>query len=170
MTAEPFVPPPYPYDRLERLTPVAAGHDGGVVDLSIGTPMDPPPAAVVAAFSSSNAERGYPNSIGSPALREAVTRWLARRFGLDVAPADVGACIGSKEFVTTLPQWLKLRTPSRDTILYPAISYPSYEMGAILAGCRAVPVPLGRRRAPRPCCHRSCRRLTGTGALGQQPG
>jgi succinyldiaminopimelate transaminase len=142
VTAEPFVPPPYPYDRLERLAPVADRHEGGVVDLSIGTPMDPPPAAVVAAFSSSNAERGYPNSIGSPALREAVARWLGRRFGLDMPPGAVGACIGSKEFVTTLPQWLKLRTPSRDTILYPAISYPSYEMGAILAGCRAIAVPL----------------------------
>lgn len=145
MTAEPFVPPPYPYDRLDRLAPLAAAHEGGAVDLSIGTPMDPPPSAVVEAFSRSNAERGYPNSIGSPALREAVTGWFARRFAVELAPSAVGACIGSKEFVATLPQWLKLRTPSRDTILYPAISYPTYAMGAVLAGCRAVPVPLDDR-------------------------
>lgn len=142
MTVAPFVPPPYPYDRLDRLAPVADAHDGGVVDLSIGTPMDPPPPAVVEAFSRSDAERGYPNSIGSPALRDAVRRWFGRRFDLDLAPSAIGACIGSKEFVATLPQWLKLRSPQRDTILYPAVSYPTYEMGAVLAGCRAVPVPL----------------------------
>jgi hypothetical protein len=28
-----FVPPPYPYDRLQQLVPVAAAHDGGAVDL-----------------------------------------------------------------------------------------------------------------------------------------
>ena len=50
MTAEPFVPPPYPYDRLDRLAPLATHHDGGVVDLSIGTPFDPPPASVINAF------------------------------------------------------------------------------------------------------------------------
>ena len=55
--------------------------------------------------------------------------------------ADRRRAIGTKEFVGTLPQWLHLRDPGRDTVLYPAISYPTYEMGAILAGCRPVPVP-----------------------------
>ena len=137
-----FVPPPYPYERLDRLQPIAAKHEGGVVDLSIGTPMDPTPPAVVAAFSTSDAERGYPASIGTAALRAAVSRWIARRFGVAVDPSVVGACIGSKEFVGTLPQWLKLRSPARDTVLYPAVSYPTYEMGAILAGCRPVAVPV----------------------------
>jgi succinyldiaminopimelate transaminase len=114
-----------------------------VVDLSIGTPCDPPPAAVVRALAGSGAERGYPPSIGSPELRAAAQRWLAGRFDVDVPAEQIGACIGTKEFVGTLPQWLQLRTPSRDTVLYPAVAYPTYEMGAILAGCRAVPVPLG---------------------------
>jgi succinyldiaminopimelate transaminase len=137
-----FVPPPYPYDRLDRLVPLADRFDGGVVDLSIGTPMDPPPAAVVEAFSTSDSERGYPQSIGSPELRRAATRWIARRFAVDVPDSAVGACVGTKEFVGTLPQWLRLRTPDRDTVLYPAASYPTYEMGAILAGCRPVAVPI----------------------------
>ena len=55
--------------------------------------------------------------------------------------AQIAAAIGTKEFVGTLPQWMRLRAPDRDTVLYPEISYPTYEMGAILAGCRAVPVP-----------------------------
>jgi succinyldiaminopimelate transaminase len=136
-----FVPPPYPYDRLDRLATIAARHDGGIVDFSIGTPIDPPPDAVVDALGSSGAERGYPPSIGSVDLRTAVRRWLDRRFSVDVPISAVGVCIGTKEFVGTLPQWLKLRRPDRDTVLYPAVSYPTYEMGAILAGCRAVPVP-----------------------------
>lgn len=137
-----FQPPPYPYDRLEPLKAKAAAHDGGLVDLSIGTPCDPPPPEVVAALASSNAERGYPASIGSPALREAASGWMSTRFGLDVASSAVAACVGTKEFVATTPQWLKLRTPDRDTVLYPAISYPTYEMGAILAGLRPLPVPV----------------------------
>ncbi len=137
-----FVPPPYPYDRLDRLVPVAERHAGGVVDLSIGTPIDPPPPAVVAALAASDSERGYPPSIGTVAFREAAARWVARRFGVDLDAGLVGACIGTKEFVGTLPQWLKLRSPDRDTVLYPAVSYPTYSMGATLAGCRPVAVPM----------------------------
>ncbi len=135
-----FVPPPYPYDRLDRLVPITEAHPGGTVDLSIGTPADPPPAHVVEALSSSGAERSYPPSIGTLAFRQAARRWMQRRFDVEVPDAGIGATIGSKEFVATLPQWMQLRTPTRDTVLYPAISYPSYEMGAILAGCRPVPV------------------------------
>ncbi|MFM7526583.1 MAG: aminotransferase class I/II-fold pyridoxal phosphate-dependent enzyme [Actinomycetota bacterium] len=142
MTSQPFVPPPYPYDRLDALAKLAAKHDGGVIDLSIGTPCDAPTAAVVAALSSSNTERGYPPSIGSEPLRTAARDWMRRRFNIDMPIAQIAACVGSKEFVATTPQYMKLRRPDRDTVLYPAVSYPTYEMGAILAGCRAVPVPM----------------------------
>ena len=142
MTDAAFVPPPYPYDRLAPLIEQAARHDGGAIDLSIGTPCDPPSAAVLAALAGSGTERGYPPSIGTPAFREAVSGWFERRFGVDVAPGAVAACIGSKELVAGLPHWLRLRDPSRDTVLYPEVSYPSYDMGAQLAGCRAVPVPV----------------------------
>ena len=137
-----FEPPVYPYERLAGAKEKAEAHPGGVVDLSIGTPCDPPPAAVAAALGSSDAERGYPASLGSLALREAAADWMRRRHGVEVSPAAVAACVGTKEFVGTLPQWLKLRRPERDTVLYPAVSYPTYEMGATLAGCRAVPVPV----------------------------
>jgi succinyldiaminopimelate transaminase len=143
MAADPdgFVPPPYPYDRLDRLAKIAAGHDGGAVDLSVGTPCDPPLAAVVERLATSNTERGYPPSIGTDALRSAVARWMQRRFGIEVPTSRIAACVGTKEFVASTPHYLKLRAPSRDTVLYPAVAYPTYEMGAILAGCRAVPVP-----------------------------
>ncbi|HEX6417457.1 MAG TPA: hypothetical protein VFZ77_03145, partial [Acidimicrobiales bacterium] len=45
-----FQPPPYPYDRLDELREIAASWSGGAVDLSIGTPYDPPPAMVVTAL------------------------------------------------------------------------------------------------------------------------
>jgi succinyldiaminopimelate transaminase len=141
-TAPGFVPPPYPYDRVDRFKPLADSFEGGLIDFSIGTPCDPPPAAVVEALGSSGAERGYPPSIGSVALRTAVQNWIGRRFDVDVPTAQIGACIGTKEFVGTLPQWLKLRRPDLDTVLFPSISYPTYAMGATLAGCRAVAVPM----------------------------
>jgi succinyldiaminopimelate transaminase len=135
-----FIPPPYPYDRLDEITAIAARHEGGAVDLSIGTPCDPPPPAVLAALSAGDTARGYPPSIGTPAFRAAAARWIERRLGASVDPAtEVAACVGTKEFVASLPQYLRLRDPSRDTVLYPAISYPTYEMGATLAGLRAVP-------------------------------
>ena len=135
-----FEPPPYPYDRLDAFQKIAAAHEGGVVDLSIGTPCDPPPQAVIDALSGSGAERGYPASIGSEALRRSIARWMGRRFAVDVPVSRIAACIGTKEFVATTPQYMKLRRPNRDTVLYPAVAYPTYEMGATLAGLRAVPV------------------------------
>ena len=135
-----FVPPPYPYDRLDEIIALANEHEGGAVDLSIGTPCDPAPPQVVAAMCSGDTSRGYPSSIGTPALRDAAAAWIARRLGAVVDPAtEIGACVGSKEFVASVPQYLKLRDPARDTVLYPAVSYPTYDMGAVLAGCRAVP-------------------------------
>ena len=135
-----FVPPPYPYDRLDEISAIANRHPGGAVDLSIGTPCDPPPEAVVAALAAAAPARGYPPSIGTPTFRDAAARWVQRRLHATVDPAtEIAACVGSKEFVASVPQYLKLRDPSRDTVLYPAISYPTYEMGATLAGCRAVP-------------------------------
>ena len=144
-----FVPPAYPYDRLEPAKKAAAGFDGGIIDLSIGTPSDPPPAGVLEALAAvpstadaDGAARGYPPSIGTRGFREAIRAWTAARLGAAVPAEAIGACVGTKEFVATTPQWLKLRRPDRDTVLYPAVSYPTYEMGATLAGLRAVAVPL----------------------------
>lgn len=133
-----FVLPPYPYDRLERVRELAADLPGGAVDLSVGTPCDDPSPAVLDALRS--AAGPYPPSVGTAALRSAASDWMAQRLAVEVDPADVAACVGTKEFVAGLPHWLRLLRPDRDTVLYPAVSYPSYAMGAVLAGCRAVPV------------------------------
>lgn len=139
----PFVPPAYPYDRLEPISLLATDSFPTAIDLSVGTPIDPPAESVVRALcSSADLARRYPPSVGTPALLGAFADYFERRFQVALEPDCIGATIGSKEFVTGLASALRLRDPRRDTVLYPAISYPSYEMGAILAGCRAVPVPM----------------------------
>jgi len=140
-----FRPPPYPYERLNPLRAAAAALEGGMVDLSVGSPCDPPSPAVLAALASADeggATRGYPSSAGSAVARTAAAGWMQRRLGVSVGPDGVALCIGTKELVAGLPAWLHLRDPSRDTVLYPALSYPTYEMGALLGGLRAVPVPV----------------------------
>ena len=138
---EGFVPPVYPFDKLDELAEIARSHEGGTVDLSVGTPCDPPPAEVLAALGTSAAERGYPSSMGSGEYREAALGWMSRRLGVDTAEVSVAACVGTKELVSGVPHLLRLRTPIRDTVLCPELAYPTYEMGAILARCRAVAVP-----------------------------
>jgi succinyldiaminopimelate transaminase len=138
-----FVPPVYPYFRLDALKQRAAEAPGGIVDLSVGTPNDPVPDTVVKALADAGeGAAGYPRAVGGPALREAAAGWMERTFGVTVDPAHVVNVIGTKELVASLPHLLRLRDPSRDTVLYPAVSYPTYAMGAQLGGCRAVPVPL----------------------------
>ncbi len=143
-----FNPPPYPYARLDELRGIADRHDGGVIDCSIGTPCDAPPPAVMAELAKGDGARGYPSSFGSPAYRAAAAGWMSRRFGVELDVEQVAACVGTKEFVASVAGYLKLRRPDRDTVLYPAISYPTYEMSATLAGLRAVSVPVhgGRLR------------------------
>jgi succinyldiaminopimelate transaminase len=139
-----FVPPIYPYFRLDALKQRAGEAPGGIVDLSIGTPNDPVPDIVVDALAKAGpGAAGYPRAVGGPALREAAAGWMERSFGVTIDSAQVVNVIGTKELVASLPHLLRLRDPSRDTVLYPAVSYPTYAMGAQLGGCRAVPVPLG---------------------------
>jgi succinyldiaminopimelate transaminase len=143
MAASGFVPPPYPHDRLLELRAIAEAVPGGIVDCSVGTPVDPmPEVARRALVDAAPAATGYPPAVGAPAYRQAAAAWIGRRFGVDVSPDVVLVCIGTKELVASLPRWLSLRDPSRDTVLYPGIAYPTYEMGALLAGLRAISVPL----------------------------
>ncbi len=135
-----FSPPPYPYERLGGIKRLAGALEGGAIDCSIGTPIDPPPAMVLDELARGAGARGYPPSAGTEAFRTSARDWLAERFGVEVEPNDLAACVGTKEFVASLAGYLHLRTPDRDTVLYPAISYPTYAMGATLAGLRAVPV------------------------------
>lgn len=137
-----FVPPSYPYERLDGLRRIASALDGGAIDCSIGTPVDPPPAAVLEELARAIGARGYPASAGSEDYRLAAAEWIQRRFGVALETDQLAGCVGTKEFVGTLAGYLHLRAPERDTVLYPSVSYPTYAMGATLAGLRAVAVDL----------------------------
>lgn len=140
-----YRPPPYAYGLLDDLRVVADKHTGGAIDLSVGNPFDPPPPSAVTDVGSPWGEAGYPPSAGTEAFRRAAARWLHRRAGAHVDPVDVAACVGTKEFFGTLPWLLARRRPDRDTVLLPALGYPSYEHGAEFAGLRIVRVPLDHR-------------------------
>ncbi|MEV0587423.1 succinyldiaminopimelate transaminase [Nonomuraea sp. NPDC050310] len=124
--------PDFPWDRLEPYKARALAHPGGIVDLSVGTPVDPVPAVVQEALVAAADSPGYPLTHGTPALREAAAGWLARRHGVTVDPAAVLPLIGSKEFVAWLPTYLR----SAHVVL-PELAYPTYDVGARLAGARA---------------------------------
>lgn len=137
-----FSPPPYPYERLDAMKKAAEKFEGGPIDCSIGTPVDAPPTFVLEELARGTGLRGYPPSIGTPSYRESCANWMNRRFSVSLTAADIAACIGTKEFVASLAGYLHLRSPEKDTVLYPQISYPTYAMGATLGGLRAAPVPL----------------------------
>lgn len=137
-----YVPPKYPHDRLAPFKEVANSFEGGAIDLSVGTPNDVPPELVMQALNNVSLTKSYQPSIGILGLREAASRWLERRLGVIVDPAHIAATIGTKEFVVSTPSYLALRYPDKDVVLYPAISYPSYAMGAELAGLESYAVPV----------------------------
>ena len=125
--------PDFPWDRLADAGRRAAAHPDGLVDLSVGTPVDPVGASVQAALAAAANSPGYPTVHGTPALREAYVGWLARRHhvhGID--PAAVLPTIGSKELVGSLPTQLGLT--GEDLVVIPEIGYPTYEVGALMAG------------------------------------
>jgi succinyldiaminopimelate transaminase len=129
--------PDFPWDRLVPYERQAAAHPGGLVDLSVGTPVDPTPGVVRDALAAAADAPGYPATYGTPALREAVVAWFARRWGIDtVDPDGVLPTIGSKELVAWLPTLLDVG-PS-DAVVHPRLAYPTYEVGARLAGADPV--------------------------------
>lgn len=106
------------------------------MDLSIGTPVDPVPAAVQAALAGAADSPGYPATQGTQRLREAAAGWLARRHGVTTDPAAVLPVIGSKEIIAGLPTLLGCGPG--DTVVHPELAYPTYDIGARLAGADPV--------------------------------
>jgi aspartate/methionine/tyrosine aminotransferase len=119
----------------EELLVLARGSGSAPLDLSLGIPADPAP--VPGGGPPGDEPGGYPPSAGTEALRTAAAGYLRRRFGVALEPDAVAACVGSKEFISTLPLFLRdagLVPPGRDTVLVPQLCYPAYENGARLAG------------------------------------
>ncbi|MFE7731008.1 bifunctional succinyldiaminopimelate transaminase/glutamate-prephenate aminotransferase [Streptomyces anthocyanicus] len=124
--------PTFPWDKLEPYKKTAAAHPGGIVDLSVGTPVDPVPELIQKALVDAADSPGYPTVWGTPALRDAITGWVERRLGArDVTHRHVLPVVGSKELVAWLPTQLGLGPGDR--VAFPRLAYPTYEVGARLA-------------------------------------
>ncbi|MGW6508125.1 succinyldiaminopimelate transaminase [Streptomyces niveus] len=129
--------PVFPWDKLEPYKATAAAHPDGIVDLSVGTPVDPVPDLIQRALVAAANSPGYPTVWGTPQLRDALTGWAERRLGArDVAHANVLPVVGSKELVAWLPTQLGLG--AGDRVAYPRLAYPTYEVGARLCGAEPV--------------------------------
>lgn len=129
--------PEYPWQLLAPYKATAAQHPAGVVDLSIGAPVDPTPQVIQDALRSAANWPGYPGSSGTDALREAIASWYQRR--RDVAGLGIehiAATVGSKEFIAWLPVLLGLGPD--DVIVYPTVAYPTYDIGAKIVGATSV--------------------------------
>ncbi|QTF72150.1 succinyldiaminopimelate transaminase [Arthrobacter woluwensis] len=129
--------PEYPWEALAPYRAKAAQHAGGVVDLSIGTPVDPTPAFIQDALAAAADAHGYPTVHGTPALREAVVDWFARRRNVSgLNPDAVLPTVGSKEMVAWLPFFLGLKPG--DVVVRPSVAYPTYDIGAQLVGATPI--------------------------------
>lgn len=145
--------PVFPWDRLRPYEADAAAHPGGIVDLSVGTPVDPVPAVVRRALTDAANSPGYPTVWGTEALRDAILGWCAARTGtggLGLTHEHVLPVIGSKELVASLP--FQLGIGPGDRVAFPALAYPTYEVGARLVGAEPVAYAAGElpERAPDP--------------------
>jgi succinyldiaminopimelate transaminase len=129
--------PDFPWDKLTTYAATARAHADGLVDLSVGTPVDPTPEVVQRALREAADAPGYPTTIGLPATRQAAVDWLARRFGVTGLGLDgVLPVVGSKELVGSLA--LHLGVGPGDLVVHPSLAYPTYEVGAALAGARVL--------------------------------
>ena len=131
--------PDFPWDSLRPYRERAAEHPDGVVDLAVGTPVDPTPEIARTALSAAANAPGYPTTVGAPVVRAAIIEWMGRRRGVkDLSEAEVIPTIGSKESVALLP--LHLGVGPGDLVLHPRAAYPTYDVGARLVGATPVPV------------------------------
>jgi succinyldiaminopimelate transaminase len=129
--------PDYPWNAMEPYRAVASAHADGIVDLSIGSPVDPTPQIVREALVQATDAHAYPLTTGTSELSSSIVSWFARRRGVTgLTTAQVLPTIGSKEFVAWLPIMLGLKPG--DVVVHPTAAYPTYEIGAVMAGATAL--------------------------------
>lgn len=128
--------PDYPWDQMVPFAERARAHPDGIVDLSIGSPVDPTPALIRDALARATDAHAYPQTAGTPELRRAIIEWFARRRGVTgLAERNVLPTVGSKELVALLPFMLGIG--EGDVIVHPRAAYPTYAIGAAIAGAEA---------------------------------
>jgi succinyldiaminopimelate transaminase len=129
--------PTFPWDTIADAAATAAAHPDGIVDLSVGTPVDPTPQVIRDALAAAADAPGYPPTLGSADMRAAAVRMLERRHGVTGLSTDaVIPSIGSKELVALLP-WLLGLGPG-DVVVVPELAYPTYDVGARMANAEVL--------------------------------
>ncbi len=122
-------------------TRIAAGQP--VIRLDIGNPDLPPPSAVIGALNASAANphhHGYGSYRGDAGYRRALVEYYQRRFEVELNPeTEILPLIGSKEGLVNLSLAYLDRG---DVSLVPAIAYPSYQAGALMAGAETITLPM----------------------------
>ncbi|WP_040164983.1 succinyldiaminopimelate transaminase [Microbacterium gorillae] len=127
----------YPWDAVVPYRDRASAHPGGLVDLSIGSPVDETPRIIREALAAATEAHSYPATVGTTQLRRAIADWFARRRGVPaLTEANVLPTIGSKELVALLPTLLGLG--AGDVVVHPRAAYPTYEVGAVVVGATPV--------------------------------
>ncbi len=130
--------PVFPWDTLAEAKTLAGTHPDGIVDLSVGTPVDPVAPLIQEALAAAAAAPGYPTTAGTAQLRESVVAALGRRFGITgLTEAAVLPVIGTKELIAWLPTLLGLGPT--DVVAVPELAYPTYDVGVRLAGAKVLP-------------------------------
>ncbi len=130
--------PVFPWDTLAEVTATARAHPGGIVDLSVGTPVDEVAPVIREALAAASAAPGYPTTAGTPALRASAVAALHRRYGISgLAEEAVLPVIGTKELIAWLPTLLGVGAD--DVVVVPELAYPTYDVGARLVGARVIP-------------------------------
>jgi succinyldiaminopimelate transaminase len=124
--------PDFPWDSLLPYRERAAAHESGIVDLAIGSPVDPTPQLIQDALAAAGDAPGYPQTTGTVELRQAIVDRYARRHGVTVELANVMPTIGSKELIALMPTLLGLRPG--DVVVQPTLAYPTYAVGAAAVG------------------------------------
>jgi succinyldiaminopimelate transaminase len=129
--------PDYPWDQMVPYAARARAHADGIVDLSIGSPVDATPEIIRRALSEATDAHAYPQTAGTPQLQRAIIDWYERRRGVTgLTERNVLPTIGSKEMVALLPFMLGLG--EGDTVVHPLAAYPTYAIGAAMAGADAL--------------------------------
>ncbi|PKQ32076.1 MAG: succinyldiaminopimelate transaminase [Actinobacteria bacterium HGW-Actinobacteria-2] len=129
--------PDFPWDSLAGARQRASAHPGGIVDLSVGTPVDPTPQVVREALIAHADAPGYPTTWGTAELRSAIIDYLQTRWSsVPLRDVNVLPVIGTKELVALLPSQLGLGPD--DVVVIPTTAYPTYDVGAKLCGAQVV--------------------------------
>ena len=137
---------PYPFEKLRALLADAQPPAQlKPIALSIGEPKHKSPAFVAQALADNLDQLAvYPTTLGLPALREAISGWCERRFGVPAGWLDAARHVlpvnGTREALFAFTQAVVNRTDDA-LVLSPNPFYQIYEGAALLAGATPYYLP-----------------------------